>query len=116
MQRDFEEDDRFVFSAVKGDYGDAILRHFSHIVLLEAPKELRMDRIRERSFRMLGGAYIETEKAFFEMINSRTGQEPRIWAQGTGLPIVELSGEVHVSESVEQILRQIDFSRFTCLR
>ena len=41
----------FVFAAVKGDYGSAILPLYRYAVLIEVPKEIRLRRVRDRSFR-----------------------------------------------------------------
>ena len=68
---------RFVFAAVKGDYGDRLIAALDRIVLVEAPKEVRQRRIRERSFskfgeRMLpGGDLYEREAAWFALTDGR---------------------------------------------
>ena len=40
----------FVLAAVRGDYGKEILPLYRYTVLMEVPKEIRMERIRNRSF------------------------------------------------------------------
>ena len=40
----------FVFAAVKEDYGSAILPLYRYAVLIEVPKEIRLRRVRDRSF------------------------------------------------------------------
>ena len=45
----------FVFAAVKGDYGSAILPLYRYAVLIEVPKEIRLRRVRDRSFQKFGG-------------------------------------------------------------
>lgn len=61
----------FVFSAVKGDYGDEIISLYSYVVLVEVSKEVRLQRVRKRSFQkfgqrmLLGGDLYESEEFFF---------------------------------------------------
>ena len=44
----------FVLAAVRGDYGKEILPLYRYTVLMEVPKEIRMERIRNRSFQIFG--------------------------------------------------------------
>lgn len=45
---------RFVFAAVKGDYGDKLIVALDCAVLIEAPKAIRMQRVRQRSYQRFG--------------------------------------------------------------
>ena len=60
----------FIFAAVKGDYGKEIIPMYSYAVAIEVPREVRVQRIRNRSFqkfgqRMLaGGDLYEQEESF----------------------------------------------------
>ena len=62
--------ENFVFAAVKGEYGEAIYPLFQYVILIDTPKEIRMQRVKKRSFqkfgnRMLpGGDLHEQEEAF----------------------------------------------------
>ena len=44
----------FVFSAVKGDYGKDIIPMYNYVVVIEVPKEVRSQRVRNRSFQKFG--------------------------------------------------------------
>ncbi len=48
------EHENFVFAAVKGNYGEEIMRLYQYIVLIDVPKDIRMRRVRERSFQRFG--------------------------------------------------------------
>lgn len=95
----------FVLAAVKGDYGDGKL--FQYAVLLEAPKDVRMRRIRRRSFekfgeRMLaGGDLYEREEGFFRLVQGRPEHMAEAWAEGLGCPVLRLDGTRPVSENLE---------------
>ena len=54
LEERIRENDRFVFAAVRGDYGNLLLRSLSHIVLIEVPQEIRKERVRQRSYRRFG--------------------------------------------------------------
>lgn len=99
-----------VLAAVKGNYGTEAEALFTRAVLLEAPKELRMQRIRQRSFQKFGdkmlpgGALYEKEEAFFAMAESRPEDAVRDWLKSLGLPVLRLGGAKPVEENVRQII------------
>jgi len=103
---------RFVFAAVKGDYG--ISAFFRYAVLLDVPPDIRMQRIRERSFRQFGdrmlpgGDLYEREERFFEMAASRTGEEIAGWFDSLeGVRRLRLDGTEPVEENVKRIVEAI---------
>ena len=79
--------ENFVFAAVKGDYGEAIYPFFQYAVLIDTPKDIRVQRVKKRSFqkfgnRMLpGGDLHEQEEKFFEFVTSRPESTVEEWIQ-----------------------------------
>lgn len=73
---EIKEHENFVFAAVKGDYGETIYPFFQYAIFMDAPRDIRMQRVKNRSFqkfgnRMLpGGDLHQTEEAFFEFVKS----------------------------------------------
>ena len=67
------EHPNFIFSAVRGNYGKEIIPMYNYVVVIEAPKEVRSQRVRNRSFQkfgkrmLIGGDLYEREEAFFRM-------------------------------------------------
>lgn len=63
--------ENFVFASVKGDYGEAVYPFFQYVVLIDVPKDIRIERVKNRSFqkfgnRMLaGGDLYEKENVFW---------------------------------------------------
>ena len=57
LEERIEKDRRFVFAAVKGDYGDRLLSLLDCIIVVSAPRETRLARVRERSLRKFGIEY-----------------------------------------------------------
>ena len=103
----------FVFASVKGDYGQAILPMYTHAVLIEVPKAIRMQRIRDRSFgkfgaRMLpGGDLHASEEDFFRMVDARPEDFAESWVQSLACPILRINGTKPIAENVKLILSSI---------
>ncbi len=103
----------FVFAAVRGDYGAAVLPLYRWAVLLEVPREVRIERVRERSFRKFGGRMLpsgdlyEKEEAFFSLVASRPGDFVEAWLPALRCPVVRVDGTRPVAETVDLLLRQL---------
>lgn len=99
----------FVFASVKGDYGEAIYPFFQYAVLLDVPKDIRLQRVKERSFQkfgsrmMLGGDLYEQEENFFDFVKSRTEHTVEEWLQSLSCPIVRVDGTKPIEENVKFI-------------
>jgi len=103
----------FVFAAVRGNYGQDVLPLYNCAVLLEAPKEIRMQRIRERSFRKFGdrmlpgGDLHQQEEAFFRVAESRPDDFVESWAKALTCPIIRADGTKPIRENVDLIVRSL---------
>ena len=104
----------FVFAAVQGDYGKEIIPMYSYVVLVEVPKQIRSQRVRNRSFakfgsRMLaGGDLYEQEEAFFQMVDSRKDDVIENWLQQISCPIIRVDGTKPIEENLESIIQIIE--------
>lgn len=104
----------FIFTAVKGDYGKEIVSLYKYIVHIEVPKEIRLQRVRNRSFqkfgdRMLaGGELYEQEESFFRMIESRSEDYVENWVRTLNCPVIKVDGTKHIEEIVELIVRELN--------
>ena len=103
----------FVLAAVKADFGDDIIRLIDHIILLEAPKDIRSKRIRDRSFakfreRMLpGGDLYEQEEAFFLMADARNEAHMENWLQTLTIPVIRADGTRSTEENLHLIAKSL---------
>lgn len=101
----------FVFSAVKGDYGNDILQKYSYVVVMEVSPKIRAQRVRSRSFqkfgsRMLpGGDLYQQEEAFFRMADSRQDDTIDTWLQKVSCPIIRVDGTKPIADNVAYIIR-----------
>lgn len=103
----------FVFAAVKGDYGSAILPLYRYAVLIEVPKEIRLRRVRNRSFQKFGGRMkpggdlYESEEAFFQTVAARPEDYAESWVRTLPCPVVVVDGTRPVEENVERLAGQL---------
>lgn len=102
-----EQNPRFVFAAVRGDYGEKLLASLEYVILIDVPKEIRLRRVRDRSFqkfgnRMLpGGDLYEKENAFFSTVESRPEDYVTGWLQKVDCPVIHVDGTKPVEKNVE---------------
>ena len=102
-------DDKFVFAAVRGNYGDAVLPYYKAAVLVEVPREVRLERVKARSYakfgaRMLpGGDLYESEKAFCDLIAARPEDYATRWLDTVDIPVLRVDGTKPVGENVAHI-------------
>lgn len=103
----------FVFVAVKGDYGHDILPLYNYIVMVEVPRDIRLERVRNRSFmkfgeRMLpGGDLYEKEEQWFKLVESRPENYAEEWLKSMDCPVIRVDGTKPVEENIDYILGQI---------
>ena len=104
----------FVFSAVKGDYGKDIILMYNYVILIEVPKEIRSQRVRNRSFQkfgsrmLIGGDLYCQEETFFQMVDSRQDNYIANWLQKVPCPIIRVDGTNPIEDNVEYILQAIE--------
>lgn len=101
---------RFVFAAVKGDYGDKLISALDHIVLIDVPKETRSRRVRDRSFsrygkRILpGGDLYDRETAWFLLTDSRPDDYVTAWLDTVSCPVIRIDGTRPVEENIAYLV------------
>ena len=104
----------FVFSAVKGDYGKDIISMYNYVIVIEVSKEIRLQRVRDRSYRkfgnrmLIGGDLHDQEEAFFKMVESREDDYIADWLQKVRCPIIRVDGTKPIEDNVEYLLQIID--------
>jgi len=101
----------FIMAAVTGDYGEEINSYYTLAIVIEAPLELRLERVINRSYiefgdRILpGGDLYEKEKEFFDMVASRPEDRVEKWLNTISCPIIRIDGTKPVIENVEHIIK-----------
>ena len=102
-------DERFVFAAVRGNYGAAVLPYYKAAVLVEVPRKTRLERVQARFFakfgeRMLpGGDLYESEKRFYDLVAARPEDYATRWLDTVDIPVLRVDGTRPVGENVPLI-------------
>ena len=105
--------ENFVFASVKGDYGESIYPFFQYAVLIDVPKDIRIQRVKNRSFqkfgnRMLpGGDLHGQEENFFNFVKFRTESVIEEWVQSLSCSIIRVDGTKSIEENIRFIIEQI---------
>jgi len=104
-----QRDDRFVFAAVRGNYGEAVLPYYKSAVLVEVPREIRLQRVWERSHRKFGermlpgGDLYESEKRFYDIVAARPEDYASRWLESVEIPVLRVDGTGPVEENIARI-------------
>ncbi len=102
--------ENFVFAAVRGDYGEAVIPLYRYVVVVQVPRETRLERVRSRSFgkfgeRMLpGGDLHEAEEEFFRVVAARPEDYAERWVSVLDCPVLRVDGTRPVEENVALIV------------
>lgn len=116
LLEEVQRDERFVFAAVKGNYGDEVLPYYKAAVLVEVPQEIRLQRVQQRSLDKFGdrakpgGDLYEREKWFFDHISARPEDYASRWLDTMNIPILQVDGTRPVGENltvIEDWLRRL---------
>ena len=100
---------RFVFAAVRGDYGNKLIASLDHIILIDVPKQIRNRRIRNRSFQKFGtrilpgGDLFEKESSWFRLTESRPEDYVEKWLETVHCPVIRIDGTLPVDENVNHL-------------
>ena len=102
-------DERFVFAAVRGNYGAAVLPYYKAAVLVEVPRKTRLERVQARSFakfgerKLPGGDLYESEKRFYDLVAARPEDYATRWLDTVDIPVLRVDGTRPVGENVPLI-------------
>lgn len=98
MLTDIEKYRSFVISTVIGNLGDIIPKFYQLGVYISAPYELRMERVKQRSYEQHGdrilesGDMYEQELRFFNFVASRPLSKIDQWAETLTCPVIRIDG------------------------
>ena len=110
LEEKIDENKKFIFAAVKGDYGDKLIASLDHIILIEVPKQIRSQRVRDRSFgkfgeRILpGGDLYEKEASWFSLVDSRPEDYSTRWLGTVNCPVLRVDGTLPVQQNVDYLI------------
>lgn len=116
LEEKIVDNSRFIFTAVKGDYGDKLISSLDYIVLIDVPKQVRRQRIRDRSYsrygeRILpGGDLYDKESAWFSLTDSRPETYTEKWLDTVNCPVIRIDGTLPIDKNVEYLVSVLQSS------
>ena len=109
LLQDMKRYNNLVLACVKGNYGPEVASMFTSAILIDVPKEIRMKRVRDRSYqkfgdRMLpGGDLYEKEERFFDMVEQRSEKDVTEWLDTINIPVIRVDGTQTIEDNCETI-------------
>ena len=106
LLEEIRRDERFVFAAVRGNYGEDVLPYYKAAVLMEVPREIRLQRVQQRSVNRFGdralpgGDLYESEKRFYDLIAARPDDYATRWLGALEIPVLRVDGTRALGENV----------------
>ncbi len=110
LEKRISNNSRFIFTAVKGDYGNKLINALDHIILVEVPKDVRSQRVRNRSFQKfgnkisVGGEHCEKEQRWFAIVESRPDDYVLSWLETIHCPVIRVDGTLPVEDNIKYLL------------
>ena len=105
-----KDNPRFVFAAVKGDYGTEFINALDHIILVEVPKDVRSQRVRARSFQKFGnkispgGELYDKEQKWFAVADGRPDDYVLAWLTTSDCPVIKIDGTLPVEDNIRYLM------------
>ena len=107
LEERISENSRFIFAAVKGHNSGKLIASLNHIILMEAPKQIRSRRVRERSYERFGdrilpgGDLHDRESRWFSLTDSRPDTYVTDWLKSVDCPVIRVDGTRPVDDNVD---------------
>lgn len=107
--------ENFIFTSVTGDYGEEVRSLFKYIVCINLPREIRLQRVRDRSFKRFGGRVLpggdlyEPEERFFNFVKGRSENMVEQWIKSMKCPVIRVDGMKSVEENIAYCLSEFAF-------
>lgn len=106
--------ENLVFSAVRGEYGEATVNRYSLAVVMQAPRSVRLTRVHDRSFARFGrrtepgGDLWEHEQSFMNQVGSRDESYVTNWVMTLSCPVLFIDGTRPIEENIAYILASME--------
>ena len=113
LEEKISRNNRFVFAAVKGNYGDRLITSLDYIVLIEVPKQIRSQRVRDRSYQKFGdrilpgGDLYDIESKWFSLTDSRPDTYVSDWLETVNCPVIRIDGTLPVENNLDYIVSEL---------
>jgi len=114
LLRDLQENPNVILSTVRANYSAEILTLLEFAFYISVPKEIRMERIRNRSFQKFGsrvlpgGDLYQQEQSFFQMALRREDTHVTNWLSTLSIPVYTLDGRRSLEDLLEEACKTIE--------
>lgn len=104
MLEDIKIYHNYVLSSVGCNWGSEIISTFKLAILLYAPLQVRLERIKQREITrfgnrvLVGGDMYESQKRFHDMVASRSAEDIKQQAYSLTCPVLEINATLPVKE------------------
>ena len=113
LEEKITANNRFIFAAVRGNYGDKLVSSLDHIVYIEVPKQVRGQRVRDRSYQKFGdrilpgGDLYDIESKWFSLTDSRPDTYVTDWLETVNCPVIRIDGTLPVENNLDYIVSEL---------
>ena len=110
LEERIRDNNQFIFAAVKGDYGNKLIASLDYVVLIEASKQIRSQRVRDRSYQKFGdrilpgGDLYDKESKWFSLTESRPDAYVTDWLKTVNCPVIRVDGTLPVEKNLDYIV------------
>lgn len=109
MERDIAKHQKFVLATVNCNWGEKINSAFKLAVVLKAPIDIRMERIKTREYKKFGNRVLEggdlydSQLKFHNKVLARTDEHIEKQMQYISCPVLKLDGALPLTDIVNKI-------------
>ena len=110
LEERISENNRFIFASVRGNYGCRLIASLDRIILIEVPKQIRSQRVRDRSYQKFGnrvlpgGDLYDRENKWFSLTETRPETYVTDWLETINCPLIRIDGTLPVEENVDYLV------------
>ena len=110
LEERISENNRFIFASVRGNYSCRLIASLDRIILIEVPKQIRSQRVRDRSYQKFGnrilpgGDLYDRENKWFSLTETRPETYVTDWLETINCPLIRIDGTLPVEENVDYLV------------
>ena len=114
LEAKIRENGRFIFAAVRGNYGEKLIASLDYIVLIEVPKQIRSQRVRDRSYQKFGdrilpgGDLHDRESKWFSLTDGRPDTYVTDWLETVDCPVIRIDGTLPAERNADYLASVFD--------
>lgn len=110
LEERISENKQFIFASVRGNYGYRLIASLDRIILIEVPKQIRSQRVRDRSYQKFGdrilpgGDLYDRENKWFSLTETRQETYVTDWLETINCPVYRIDGTLPIEENVDYLV------------